>query len=248
MTAMHIPRRLCALTLLPLALAGCQLLPGHDRPPVPVEPALSEVTPDGCSGERCPLVNIETQHFPSEPALERLVDERLRRMTQYGPEDALPESLESYRRDFLASAEPGWSTWLQAKLRDWHDGMLVVELSSYLFQGGAHGMPGRGFINYDMAQDRELKLQDWVVPGREGAFWREAQAAHQRWLEAQELGDDAAFQRMWPFQRTANIALLRDRVLLKYDVYSLAPYSYGHPELEIGYDRLEGILRDEYLP
>lgn len=247
MPVLH-PRLALAALLLPLALAGCQLWPGSDQPPVPVRQDLSEVRPHGCQGEDCPLVNIDTLHFPSEPALERVVDERLRRMTQYGPEDRLPPSLDAYRQDFLAQAEPGWGTWLQAKLRDWHGEILVVELSSYLFQGGAHGMPGRGFVNFDRAQDRALGLQDLVIPGREGAFWREAEAAHQRWLDGQGLADDAQFRTMWPFQRTANIALLRDRVLLKYDVYSLAPYSYGHPELVIGYDRLKGILRAEYLP
>ena len=120
------------------------------------------------------------------------------------------------------------------------------ELSSYLYTGGAHGRPGRGFINYDREQDRELELADVLLPGKEGAFWRAAAQAHQHWLLANE--HDAEFSRQWPFQRTANVALLRDKVLLKYDVYSIAPYSSGHPELEIPYSELSGILKPVYLP
>ena len=40
---------------------------------------------------------------------------------------------------------------------------------------------------------------------------------------------------------------LKDSVLLKYDVYSIAPYSSGHPELSIPHDQLEGIVSPEYL-
>ncbi|WP_164248054.1 DUF4163 domain-containing protein, partial [Stenotrophomonas maltophilia] len=75
---------------------------------------------------------------------------------------------------FLDSAEPGWSSYLQAKVREQHDGLVIIELSSYLFTGGAHGMPGRGFINYDRRQHKVLSLQDMLVPGQEEAFWKQA--------------------------------------------------------------------------
>src|SRR5690606_20291295 len=151
----------------------------------------------------------------------------------------------AYQQAFLRDAEEGWSSYLQAKLREQHGSLLVVELSSYLFTGGAHGIPGRGFINYDREQDHELKLADVLLPGKQGAFWRAAAQAHQRWLLDNQ--HDADFSRQWPFQQTGNVALLRDHVLLKYDVYSIAPYSSGHPELIISYDELAGILKPQYL-
>ena len=44
------------------------------------------------------------------------------------------------------------------------------------------------------------------------------------------------------------MALLKDNVVLKYDVYSIAPYSEGHIELKIPYSRLNGILKPEWFP
>jgi hypothetical protein len=155
--------------------------------------------------------------------------------------------LQSYQQRFLSTAEPGWSSYLQAKLRDQHRNILVVELSSYLYVGGAHGMPGRGFINYDSKRDRELRLEDLLIPGQEGNFWRTARQAHQRWLVENEHDQDAAFLEFWPFQQTANVALLKDSVLLKYDVYSIAPYSSGHPELFIPNEQLKGIVKAKHL-
>lgn len=239
-------RQAFALIALSLLLSACQHF-GGERP-VEVRQIVSEQRPAGCpeQDDGCPLVNIDTQLFADEPALNALIDQRLRKMTVNSPDAEVPATLEGYQQDFLRDAERGWSSYLQAKLRDQHGALLVVELSSYLYTGGAHGMPGRGFINYDRDQDRELELADILLPGKEGAFWRAAAQAHQRWLVANQ--HDVAFSRQWPFQRTANVALLSDKVLLKYDVYSIAPYSSGHPELEIPYQELATILKPAYLP
>ncbi|MCF7201115.1 RsiV family protein [Pseudomonas oligotrophica] len=233
------------LLLAPLLLAGCQ----HGWLDPRLEPTrkVTELRPAGCEGEQCPLVNIDLQRFEL-PALDELVDRRLRQMTLNAPDDRLPATLDAYQAEFLARAEPGWASYLQAKLREQHDGLLVVELSSYLYTGGAHGMPGRGFINFAREQNRAVELQDMLVPGKEGAFWRLAEQAHWRWLGENGLARDAQFLEQWPFRETGHVALLESGVLLKYDVYAIAPYSYGHPELIIGYDQLEGILRERYRP
>ncbi|PNG06220.1 DUF3298 domain-containing protein [Stutzerimonas stutzeri] len=239
-------RQSVTLITLSLLLGACQHFRGE--PPVEVRQVISEQRPTGCAeqDERCPLVNIDTQLFADEPALNALIDARLRKMTVNSPDAEVPATLEGYQQAFLRNAEPGWSSYLQSKLIDQHGSLLVIELSSYLYTGGAHGMPGRGFINYDREQDRELGLADVLLPGKEGAFWRAAAKAHQRWLLANQ--HDAKFARQWPFVRTANVALLHDKVLLKYDVYSIAPYSSGHPELEIPYTELRAIVKPEYLP
>ena len=235
-----------ALWAMILSVSGCAYL-GTERATEPRQ-IINEERAADCpvKDDSCPLVNIDTQVFADEPALNALIDQRLRQMTVNAPDAELPASLEAYRQTFLRDAEPGWSSYLQAKLIDQHGSLLIVELSSYLYTGGAHGMPGRAFINYDRDQDRELKLADVLLPGKEGAFWRAAAKAHQRWLI--ENGHDAEFSRQWPFQQTANVALLRDKVLLKYDVYSIAPYSSGHPALEIPYSDLEAIVKPAYLP
>lgn len=48
--------------------------------------------------------------------------------------------------------------------------------------------------------------------------------------------------------RCPHVALLKDNVVLKYDVYSIAPYSEGHVELKIPYSRLNGILKPQWFP
>ena len=223
-------------------LGACQHLVFERAPEA--RQVLSEQRPSGCQGDSCPLVNIDTLQFAGEPVLEHLIDERLRRLAVDTPQARLPDSLAEHQAEFLKNAEPGWASYLQAKLRERHGDLLVIELSSYRYTGGAHGQPGRGFINYDHRRDRELRLQDVLVPGQEGRFWRVARQAHQRWLA--ENGHDGEFAARWPFRQTPHIALLADGVLLKYDVYSIAPYSSGHPELFIAREQLAGILKADY--
>ncbi|MGH8465012.1 MAG: RsiV family protein, partial [Pseudomonas sp.] len=134
------------------------------------------------------------------------------------------------------------------KVREQHDGLVIIELSSYLDTGGAHGMPGRGFINYSRQQDKVLTLQDMLVPGQEATFWKTAEEAHKGWLISTGMDKDAEFVKTWPFRQTPHIALTYGAVILKYEVYAIAPYSMGHIELKIPYPRLNGVIKPELFP
>ena len=238
-----------SLTCIALTLGACQSVfqPSAPKPLVFTADASEHVKP-GCTGPECPLVNIDTVHTSAEPKLDALIESRLLRMTVNSPDAKLAPSLDAYREQFLRTAQPRNSSYLQAKVREQHDGLVIVELSSYLDQGGAHGMPGRGFINYSLKDDREITLQDMLVPGQEQAFWAAAKVAHNSWLISTRFGNDPQFVKMWPFQKTPHVALLKDNVVLKYDVYSIAPYSSGHVELKIPYSRLNAILKPEWFP
>ena len=78
--------------------------------------------------------------------------------------EAQTASLRAHADARLRAAPQGEETWLQAKLLDQHADLLVIELSSYLYSGGAHGMPGRGLINYSLGEQRALGLQDILRP------------------------------------------------------------------------------------
>lgn len=238
-----------SLTCIALTLGACQSVFQAGAPkPLAFTPDASEQLKAGCSGDDCPLVNIETVHFASAPALDALIENRLLKMTVNSPDETMAPSLTAYREQFLRTADRRNSTYLQAKVREQHDGLVIVELSSYLDTGGAHGMPGRGFINWSAKDQKEVTLQDMLLPGQEKAFWGAVKVAHNNWLISSSHGNDPEFVKNWPFQTTPNVALLKDNVALKYDVYSIAPYSEGHVELKIPYSRLNGILKPEWFP
>ncbi|MES2870321.1 MAG: RsiV family protein [Pseudomonadota bacterium] len=241
--------KFASMTCIALTLGACQsMFQPSVQKPLAFTHDRSEQLKAGCSGLECPLVNIDTVHFADEPKLDALIEKRLLKMTVYSPDEKIAPSLNAYREQFLRTADSRNSSYLQAKVREQHDGLVIVELSSYLDTGGAHGMPGRGFINYSRQEQKEVTLQDMLVPGQEDAFWGAGKVAHNNWLISTRFGNDPEFVKNWPFQKTPHVALTENFVILKYDVYSIAPYSEGHVELKIPYARLKGILKPEWFP
>ncbi|MDD1014147.1 MULTISPECIES: RsiV family protein [Pseudomonas] len=241
--------KLTSVAVLALALGACQsLFQPNMRTPLEVKRDRWEHIKPGCSTADCPLVNIDTIHFPANPKLDGIVEKRLLQLTQDNERSALPGSLKAYEEQFMASAQSRNSSYLQAKVREQHDGLVIIELSSYLDTGGAHGMPGRGFINYSRQQDKVLTLQDMLVPGQEATFWKTAEEAHKGWLISTGMDKDAEFVKTWPFRQTPHIALTYGAVVLKYEVYAIAPYSMGHIELKIPYPRLNGVIKPALFP
>lgn len=138
--------------------------------------------------------------------------------------------------------------YLQAKVREQHDGLVIIEVSSYLDTGTAHGEPGRGFINYSRLLHKELSLTDMLLPGQEDAFWKTAKVAHNNWLINSQMDRDPEFVKNWPFQKTPNVALTSNGVVLKYNVTTIAPYALGLIEMTIPYARLTGVIKPELVP
>ncbi|KAF1050996.1 MAG: hypothetical protein GAK43_02601 [Stenotrophomonas maltophilia] len=242
--------KIAALGIAALLLGGCQSLFGPDLgDAISARHTAFEHAQPGCSGEQCPLFNLDTLDFSDEPALSAAIEAGLLDLTRTAADAPRATSLGDYEQNFLASAKPGWSSYLQAKVREQHDGLVIVELSSYLFQGGEFGKPGRAFINYDRHLHKVLTLQDMLVPGQEKAFWDMARLAHTAWIAQNRLNEqDPNFSRDWPFQPTEHIALTFGALTLKYDIDRIAPHSVGHPELKIPYPRLNGILKPNYFP
>lgn len=236
-----------SMACIALTLGACSSLFPANAPLQPKHEAWEHTKPGCTNGADCPLVNLDTLHFADEPQLDALIQQRLLQMTHNSPDQPAAASLQAYEQQFMRTAEPRYATYLQAKLREQHDGLVIIELSSYMDTGGAHGMPGRGFINWSRREQRELTLKDMLLPGQEDAFWKAAEEAHRGWLTG-ETGQGPDFAKTWPFQKTSHIALTRAGVILKYDVYSIAPYSMGHPELKIDYRRLNGVIKPELVP
>lgn len=241
--------KIASVAAIALTLGACSSLfqPSY-RTPLETTRDASETMKPGCSGPDCPLVNIDTLRFPAEPALDGIIEKRLLQMTRSEPNAPVAPTLAAYRDQFLRTADPHYGSYLQAKVREQHDGLVIIELSSYLDTGGAHDTPGRGFINYSRQQHKVLSLSDMLLPGQEEMFWKAAQVVHNSWLINTRLDQEPEFVRNWPFVKTPNVALTTGGVVLKYNVSTIAPYALGLIEMTIPYARLNGILKPELFP
>jgi hypothetical protein len=241
--------KIASVAVIALTLGACQsLFQPNYRAPLDTTRDASEQLKPGCTTPNCPLVNIDTLHFPAEPQLDGIVEKRLLQLTRTSPDAPVAPTLAAYREEFLRTAAPHYSSYLQAKVREQHDGLVILELSSYLDTGDEQGTPGRSLISYSRQQHKVLTLSDMLLPGQEEAFWKAAQVAHNSWLISTKLDQEPEFVKRWPFQKTQNVGLTYGGVILKYEVSTIAPYALGHIELKIPYPRLNGILKPELFP
>lgn len=246
-----------------MALAACgsappanislskQVAPVADTPALAVEPVKWERSRPGCTAD-CPTIQVDSVAFPQEPRLSALVDHALATMTGFGPDSQQRSyiDLAGFEPYYWKTAQAGYQVVLKAAVLRQTGNLVVLQLDSYQFTGGAHGIPATQYLNWQRSPDRVLSLADVLVPGQRPAFMQALRSAHAAWLrgnpDAQD--DPARYDKMWPFQESENYALVADGVRVKYDAYSIAPYSHGQPELTIAYSALRGILKPEYLP
>jgi len=249
-----------------LALAGCS-----SAPPANITlatPATSSTTAEkvgdlsterikwasnkpGCEGD-CPHIEIDSVAFPGNPKLTALVDHVLAYMTgtdanRRGAYDTLSE----YTQYFWSTARPRDATYFKASVKDTVGDIVSIELHTEQFlTGAAHGIPATQYLNWERSRGRVMSLDEALIPGRRAEYVAALQRAHAKWLTSNPDAkrDPASYNKMWPFQESDNYALTRDGIVVKYDAYSIAPYSHGEPELNIPYADLRGILKPELLP
>lgn len=249
----------CAALLAASLLVGCASEPsGNISLPVaaarPAQPLETESikwshTPEGCR-DNCPKVRVESVAFPGEPRLTRLVDHALATMADLDS-DAPPAygTLAEFEQTFWRVARAGNEVVLTAKVQHQTADLVVLGLESYQYLGGAHGIPGNQYLNWQRSSGRLLALRDVLLPGRHDAFVEQLKQAHARWLARNEdaRNDLDAYNKLWPFEPSDNYALLADGVAIRYQPYVIAPHSHGQPVLKLSYEDLRGILKPEFL-
>ncbi|WP_078085321.1 DUF3298 and DUF4163 domain-containing protein [Microbulbifer mangrovi] len=240
---------------LALALAGCE----KETAKAPAELAskietLEMRAPNCPSADECTVVNIRREVFADQPALnDAIYEQMLRQLQGNGEPDADPQdSLEKVAQKFIDEAASvsdisaaQWRLDGDAKKLARYGDLLTITVNSYLYTGGAHGMPVARWLNWDLAQERRVSLADVLEPGQEEAFWKLAAAAHQQWLDTQKTDED--FRQNWPFAHSDDFKLDHNGLELLYGVYTLGPYAMGEVKLSVPREKLKGVVRDNYL-
>ncbi|MFG6666123.1 RsiV family protein [Halomonas sp. HNIBRBA4712] len=243
-----------------LLLAGCQSIQSSPVEPYSLATLAEEklfVDPD-CTGEQCAEVRVSALEFPRREALTKELRARLMALAplegQTTPAGATPgfagyadAFFDQARRQGGPLAGGGASeALLEADIYARHNDLLVIELNGYTYlDGQAHGLPSTEFMVIDERQARTVGLDDMLIEGREAAFEALVRDAHQRWLSELDEGPDMAEN--WPLTQSRNVAPLGNRFVVKYDVYEIAPYALGQPELDIPLEALRGVAKPRYL-
>ena len=124
---------------------------------------------------------------------------------------------------------------------------VVLNTSSYL--GGAHGSSAQQYYNFDLKQQKQIQLNDLLLPNQKKALESKAHEVFKAWVMDTKLADNVNdYEQAWKFKLSDNFLLGKQGLILQYGEYEIGPYSAGLPRLVIPYDQLNGILKADYLP
>lgn len=231
-----------------------------------LEYAMPEAVSEAClSKNNCPEVNI--QYLASNHAwLNAIVNELINELVTDDRDLSAPASMSvepkpknaaaiaasldkfalSQLKDLPADSMLHYSIDVQPSYLGHVGDLELFEVSSYLYLGGAHGMPYAEYVLIDSKNKRRLTLDNLLIAAAKPKFEALAYEAYKNWIK-DYTEDVAEYEKSWPFSMTDNVSLNDQGMVLKYQSYAIAPYAYGQPELVIPYNKLAGILRPQYL-
>ena len=122
----------------------------------------------------------------------------------------------------------------------------LFEINSYVFTGGAHGMPYSEYLIFDQQSKKQIQLTDMLQPNKKSKFKALAYDAYKDWVKTVDE-DAASYEKNWPFTLSENVTLTDKGIDIRYQHYSIGPYAYGMPVLSIPYSKLNGIIKPRFI-
>lgn len=145
------------------------------------------------------------------------------------------------------SANHSISVMIKPKILNADAPLATVVLNSTHYLGGAHGSTAQNYYNFDLEQKKQIKLDDILLDKQK--LEAVAHEAFKAWVIDSKLATDITeYEQAWKFVLTDNFYLTQQGLALQYAEYEIGPYVVGLPRLMLPYDKLQGVLKPEYLP
>lgn len=227
-----------------------------------------------CKGNTCPDFTVERlqSNFPFiDQLLDQQILEQLGKMLEVVDADApaastakntgsksdLDTQAQLYADSFVKideelkalSSSHQISLMIKPKILQPKGKLATVVLNSSSYLGGAHGATSQRYYNFDLANQKQVQLQDLLLPKQKATLDKLAHEAFKTWIVDSKLATDPKeYEQAWPFQVTDNFLLGEQGLILQYGEYDIGPYVVGLPRLVIPFSELQGVLKPEYLP
>ena len=142
----------------------------------------------------------------------------------------LDRSFQELKKEFGSST--GWMAEMHTSEVYRNDTILVLEVNSAAYFGGAHGQYFTRYFNFDRRSGKLLPLSSFVDPA---IFINRAEEQFKsKYVEDGESYLDAGFDFLeGKYVLSANYAFKGDSILLHYNHYEIAPYAAGQFDVSV---------------
>jgi len=189
---------------------------------------------------------------PSDSVLEKLNMNLLDELRGEGYTNVIAYA-NGFIRDFVKDkAEiPNMATWnaeIDQKVLFNSPDFICIETNQFTYTGGAHGIYGTSYENYDRNTGDLIQLADLFVPNFEKRlavigerYFRQSMA-----ISTAESFDQTGYT--FPndeFYLPQNFGLTKEGITFLYSIYEIAPYAQGEQEFTIPYGELRDLLKKD---
>ncbi|MBS7407927.1 MAG: DUF3298 and DUF4163 domain-containing protein [Prevotellamassilia sp.] len=118
---------------------------------------------------------------------------------------------------------------------------ITYEGESYIYTGGAHGMPMEMIATFDANTGKQLTFDDLILPNSKGQLLK----LIQKHVLAQDEYQSSTLNDFFEFTLPSQApALKSDGVKFQYQAYEICCYAMGMPDCTIPYDEIRPMLTD----
>jgi len=128
--------------------------------------------------------------------------------------------------------------------------MFNLEVSGYLYNGGAHGVDYTGYINWNLKKDKPVTLDNILDSGYRKPL---TSIAEQLFRKNEKLSDTSSlnngrtyFFKDGKFSLPDTYLLTNYGIKFLYNVYTIKPYAAGKTYLLIPYDHIRPLIKPHF--
>ncbi len=148
----------------------------------------------------------------------------------------------NFKKDFSEASEPVWELSIETELTYQSEDIITLAISTYVFEGGAHGNDQIKFLNLDAKTGKTLSQDDIIKNEKDFKTLAETYFIKSLKTEDKDLKmEDFFFGE--PFQLPENLGFSEDGLVLLYNVYEVASYDQGYTEFVIPFEEIESYLK-----
>lgn len=126
---------------------------------------------------------------------------------------------------------------------------LFSKTAASYSRGAAHGVESIHYYVLDIAHEKQLTLDDILLPGQKPKLDALLHQAYRDWVKKNLPDLDLTeYEQDWPYKLTNNYTFDQNGLSFLYQEYEMAAYAFGMPELTVPYSQLKGIVKPQYLP
>lgn len=147
-----------------------------------------------------------------------------------------------FKTDFPESSDPRWELFVETEKIYQSEAIITIAISTYEFQGGAHGNDKIVLLNLDAKTGKVLNHNEIInINDKFNSIAEKHFKNSLAQSDSQSTIQDYFFGKS--FQLPENMGFSEDGLILLYNTYEIASYAQGYTEFVIPFEEIDDLIK-----